>query len=454
MQNQWNYTIGARYRYFMEKSYIVIVASRSMFGNKIYKFYDNNTSNPRQYDFNSTESENKLRFEHTYRLKGYKIAYGFNYENARYTNTSTLNRFVGDTVLNVTYNGNLNMNKYGFFVQLSKAYFKDKLSLSLGVRADGNPYNKNMANLFNQFSPRFSASYAPHPMVSINFNSGLYYQLPSYTTLGFRDNANTLVNKEKLKYIRNAQVVGGVAVVIPTSNTKISVEGFGKFYSNYPYLTNKGISLANLGGDFGVVGDEQSTSTSKGKAYGVEISVQQKLWKNVYGIASYTWFRSLFTDASGTYKPSSWDARHVLNLTVGYKFKHNWEIGAKWTIQGGLPYTPYNESGFADTTNFQLSGGAALPDYSRLNTQRTKVQHALNLRVDKKWFLKKININLYLDLQNVYFSKNQTPPNLDVEYDVNGIPVLNPVDNSKYKLNYLDTRSGSILPSIGFILEY
>lgn len=454
LQNQWNYTIGARYRYFMEKSYIVVVASRSMFGNKIYKNYENNTANPKQYDLNSTESENKLRFEQTYRLKGYKLSYGVNYEFARYTNTSSINRFVGDTVLNIAYSGNLNMHKYGFFAQISKAYFNDKLSLSLGVRADGNPYNKNMANLFNQFSPRFSASYSPHRMVSINFNSGLYYQLPSYTTLGYRNNLNELSNQSNLKYIRNAQVVGGVAVVIPSSNTKISVEGFGKFYSNYPYLVNKGISLANLGGDFGWVGDEPATSTSKGKTYGVEIAVQQKLWKGVFGIVSYTWFRSLFTDATGNYKPSSWDARHVLNLTVGYKFKHNWEIGVKWSIQGGLPYTPYNEAGFADTTNFKSSGGTPVADYSKLNSLRTKVQHALNLRVDKKWFLKKININLYLDLQNVYFSKTQTPPNLDVEYDSNNVPVLDPLDNSKYKLNYLDTRSGSIIPSIGFILEY
>jgi hypothetical protein len=119
-----------------------------------------------------------------------------------------------------------------------------------------------------------------------------------------------------------------------------------------------------------------------------------------------------------------------------------------------LPYTPFNEAGFADTTNFKQSGGVPVSDFTRLNSLRTKAQHSLNLRIDKKWFLKKININLYLDLQNVYFSKFQTPPNLDVEFDSNNMPVLDPSDNSKYKLNYLDTSSGSIIPSIGFILEY
>ena len=78
----------------------------------------------------------------------------------------------------------------------------------------------------------------------------------------------------------------------------------------------------------------------------------------------------------------------------------------------------------------------------------------MNLRVDKKWFLKKININLYLDLQNVYFSKTQTPPYIDLVRDANGNPELDPADNSRYKTKYLDTRSGSIIPSIGFVLEY
>ena len=80
IQNQWNYTIGARYRYFMENSYLIVVLSRSMFGNQIFKYQDNNTSNARLYDLNSTEAENKLRIEHVIRKKGYKIIYGGNYE--------------------------------------------------------------------------------------------------------------------------------------------------------------------------------------------------------------------------------------------------------------------------------------------------------------------------------------------------------------------------------------
>lgn len=452
IQNQWNYTIGVRYRYFMENSYLIIVASRSMFGNQIFKFKDNLATNPKLFDLNSTEAENKLRLEHVIRKNGFKITYGGNYEYARYTTTTVISRNIDSNVINVNYASRLSIHKYGLFTQISRSFIQDKLSLSLGLRLDGNGFNKHMANLFNQVSPSFSASYAVNKLFSINFNTGMYHQLPSYTTMGFRDDFQRLINRNRLKYIRNVQVVGGVAVTT-TTNTRISVEGFMKWYYNYPMLLNKGISLANLGGDFGWVGDEPAESVSKGKTYGVEIAVQQKLWKGLFGIASYTWYRSLFTDSSSTYKSSSWDSRHIFSLTAGYKFKRNWEIGIKWSIQGGLPYTPYDTSNLSIVQIWDATNGNPIYDYSKLNTERTKPLHAMNLRVDKKWFLKKININLYLDIQNLYKSKQPGQNYIDIEKDADGNPLYQDASNTRYKLRELPNSNGNIIPSIGLVLE-
>ncbi len=452
IQNQWNYSVGARYRYFMDNSYLIVVLSRSMFGNKIFKYQDNNSANAKLFDLNSTEAENKLRIEHVIRKKGFKILYGGGYEFARYTTTTQTTRNIDSTLININYSSAVNFNKYALFTQISRAFFNEKLSLSVGLRFDGNDYNKNMANLFNQVSPNFSASYSINKMFSLNFNTGMYHQLPSYTTLGFRDNSNNLVNKNRLKYIRNVQVVGGVSMVT-TSNTKISVEGFMKRYYNYPMLLNKGISLANLGGDFGWIGDEPAASTSKGKAYGIETSVQQKLWKGLFGIASYTWYRSLFTDSSGAYKSSSWDSKHIFSLTAGYKFKRNWEIGIKWSIQGGLPYTPYDTANLARVEVWNATNGNPINDYSKLNSQRTKPLHAMNLRVDKKWFLKKININLYLDIQNLYLSKQPGQNLIDINKDEFGNPLYQDATNTKYQLRELKNSNGTLIPSFGLVLE-
>ena len=57
------------------------------------------------------------------------------------------------------------------------------------------------------------------------------------------------------------------------------MEGFYKKYENYPFLLGDSISLANLGGDFGVIGNEPVTSTSEGRSYGIEFLAQKKLNK-------------------------------------------------------------------------------------------------------------------------------------------------------------------------------
>jgi hypothetical protein len=452
--DQWNYTTGVRYRYFRERSYMIFVLSRSMLGNRIYKDIGNDNSDPanRVFDLDATEAENKLRFEHTARMNGYKISYGANYEFARYTNT-TFNKVVtNEGTFDLLYDTKLKLQKYGFFAQVSRAYFQEKLSLSLGLRADGTNYNSLMSNPFRQISPRFSASYAITEGLSINFNTGWYHQLPSYTVLGFRDSLGMLVNKPGLEYINNAQVVGGLAYTT-NFNTRFSAEGFYKRYYNYPMLTDKGISLANLGGDFGVVGDEPATSSSEGKTYGLEIAVQQKFFKGFYGLANYTFYRSMFTDTSGRFAPSSWDNRHVFNLVGGYKFKRNWEIGVKWKILGGKPYSPYNESLSAIKEVWDAKG-VGIEDYTRLNSERTKAVHQMDMRIDKKWFFNRWNLNLYLDIVNLYNFAVEDRPNLTVVRNSEGQAVEDPEDATRYQLKYLENKIGNLIPSIGLVVAF
>lgn len=179
-----------------------------------------------------------------------------------------------------------------------------------------------MKNVFNQFSPRLSISYAVNDKWSWNSSVGTYYQLPSYTTMGFRDNAGSLVNRENLKYIKSNHLVTGFEMR-PNSSAKITLEGFYKAYDRYPFSVRNQISLANLGADFGVVGSEAVTSSSKGRAYGIEVLAQKKSYKGLYGIVSYTFVRSEFENQLEKYIPSSWDNQHLLSITAGKKLKSN-----------------------------------------------------------------------------------------------------------------------------------
>ena len=124
----------------------------------------------------------------------------------------------------------------------------------MGLRTDFNDYSSRNGESLDQLSPRISASYLITDKLSFNANVGRYYQLPAYTVMGYRDGQGNLVNKDnKITYIQSDHIVAGLELN-PTRYSKLSLEGFYKTYSNYPFLINKQISLANLGSDFGVIG--------------------------------------------------------------------------------------------------------------------------------------------------------------------------------------------------------
>jgi hypothetical protein len=448
---QWNYTVGANYKYFLDKGFISVVASRNMLNNRNFKYQDNDDSNEANkiLDYTSQESENKLRIEHNTRQGKYKINSGINYEFDRYTN-ETFNRISTPAGLDtINFDSKLTFHRYGLFGNVSRSFVNDRLSLALGLRLDGNTYNTEMANLLRQASPRISASYIFAPQWSVNFNTGIYYQLPPYTVLGYLDAQGALANQDRLDYVRNKHVVAGVEYN-SLKNGKITVEGFFKDYDNYPFLLRDSVSLANLGGDFGVVGNEPANSTSEGRAYGVEVMAQQKLFKGFFGIVAYTYVRSEFTDGSGEYKPASWDNRHIITSTLGKKFKGNWEVGARWRFYGGTPYTPYDIARSSLISVWDITG-RGLPDYSQLNSLRLQSAHQLDFRVDKKWFFQKWSLDLYLDIQNAYNFQAQAVPFLDVVRDDSGNPV--PANPTSYETKLIDNTNGTLLPSVGIVID-
>ena len=342
INEQWSYTFGVVYKHFRSKGYDTWVVSRNFLNNIAYKHIDNNENNPKTYDYASTEAENKARFEHTSRLNGYKVNYGAGINYAKYTNQTTKQVYVTEADV-VDYSTSLNVFSWNVFGQVSKALLKERLTLSLGVRMDANDYSSSMTNMLDQISPRFSASYALTEKFFLNFNTGRYFQRPPYTALGYKNNEGDLINKENgLKYISNNHVVAGIEY-LPTEKSKFTVEGFYKMYDSYPFSVDDSIALASKGGDYGTYGDEEVLSISKGRTYGFEILAQEKNIKGFNVIISYTFVRSEFQDYWGTYIPSAWDNKHLLNLTVRKTFKRNWDIGAKWRFVGSSPYTPYDE---------------------------------------------------------------------------------------------------------------
>ncbi len=457
VNNQWNYAIGANYRHFRKNSYSTLVLSRNMLYNEAYKFRNNDESNPENkiLDYSSYEIENKIRYEEIARINGYKLTYGAGGEYAKYRNETFLRVFIPsatDTITEIKYNSELNLIKWNVFGQLSKSVLDDRLMLSFGVRADANNYSAQMSNLFKQASPRFSASYSLTQKLMLNFNTGRYFQLPAYTTMGYRSLQGELVNKTNgLRFIQADHIVAGIDYR-RNSNSKFTIEGFYKFYNYYPFSLRDSVSLASKGADFGVAGDEAVIPVSRGKAWGAEVYYRDKITKNIETTVSYTWVRSSFEDKNSEFIPSAWDNRHILNITSLVMLKNNWEIGLKWRFVGGAPYTPYDMERSAVIEAWDVKGQGYL-DYNQYNASRLGSFQQLDLRVDKEFYFSKWSLNLYLDIQNAYNFKADQPDVLVLVRDENGQPVVNADNPQQYELKYLKSQSGTVLPTIGIIVE-
>jgi outer membrane receptor for ferrienterochelin and colicin len=452
INKQWNYTFGVKWDHYGDKGKWTVVASRNMLQNDAFKYYNNDETQPRKFDYSSSEQENKLRIENKISGKGWKLLYGVSYEYAQYFNYSNLSEYnpaIQDT-FRVDYRTNFNMHKYGAFVQSSKSLLNERLTLSAGLRADGNNFNSRMSNLKNQVSPRVSLRYAFAPQWNFNANAGIYFQQPNYLSLGYQIGGD-FVNKN-MQYVKCSQAVAGVQYNWDKRNTIISVEGFYKYYDNYPISVNRGISIANLGADFGTVGNEALTSTGFGRSRGVEVLYQQKFFKGLYGILAYTYVNSEFTSANGSWAPSAWDSRHLISITGGKQFKKNWEVGFVFRFSGGLPYTPDDVAASMNTQNWNALG-VAVTDWSKLNQSRASNYQQLDVRVDKKWYNKRWTLDLYFDIQNAYGYITELKPILDVQRDGNGLPILDPNNSSQYQPNFITNTNGTVLPSVGIIVE-
>jgi len=463
--DQWNYTVGATLKRLVPNGYYTIALSRNMFFNGAQR-YENNVqqSGNKLFDLKSHEIENKLRVDVNKFINGWKISYGAGAQYVKYDVASfnTLKQAVKDASGNiispaVTVAGSnaIEFYKMGAFVHSSKYFFSERLLISAGLRTDMNTYTEEGLNALKTLSPRLSLSYVLNPKWNLSASTGSYYKLPSYTALGYKDAAGILVNKD-LKYINSIHYTLGTQFV-PRNDFRFTVEAFYKQYRNYPVSATDGISMANIGTDFAAIGNDDYTAIGKGRVYGMEAYVQQKLVKKLFYVLSATVYKSEFTGADGVYRPSTWDYGYVVAATLGYKFKHNWDLGAKYRIAGGQPYTPFDLDRSRAT---YLTTGRGVYDYRELNAERLPLFQQLDLRVDKKFNFRKTSLILFVDIQNVFLYKTPSLPNYTFERnsDNTGFATLdgNPVaaDGSNAIPRILQDRSATVVPAIGFIFEF
>jgi hypothetical protein len=465
--NQWNYTTGLSLKKLVSNGFWNLALSRNMFDNNIIKLEDNQEplNSPKTLDLNSQEIENKLRFDMNKNINGWKISYGAALQYVKYFNNtfSVIRKKIVDLEgkiiqpeFAINFDSPINpFFKYGAFFQGGKRLLDDKLGLSIGVRTDGNSFTSDGNKFLENISPRVSLSYFISPKWAVNTSAGRYTKIPPYTILGFANNNGDLVNKTA-KYQISDHLAGGFEF-LPDESLRFTLEGFFKYYNNMPVSVRSGISLANLGADFNVLGNEAVDFNGKGKVWGIEFFAQKKLIKQLFGVFSYTYYHSKFSGADQKLVASSWDNRHLLSTALGYKMKKNWELGLKFRYQGGAPFTPIDLE--ASQRNFATQG-VTIFDFSRLNSERLGGFNSADIRIDKKINFSKTTLDLYIDVTNFYAAASPTVPEFSLKRSesnngfitTDGQPLK--TDGSNGIAVILNDPNTLFTPTIGFILEF
>jgi hypothetical protein len=358
----------------------------------------NTKTNKVLVDNGSYEGSLNLRNTNFYALnKNNKFEFGFGvcYEMSKYNYFFSPDTFYYLTAagIDTLYKPALDQNKS--FSALKSSIFLnyillplDKWTVNLGLRGDYYSYNQKY-----RFSPRFSTSYRWNSVLTFNAASGLFYQnLPFYLLTQSR------VYK-KLKTPYAVHYVLGMDYML-SADTKLTLELYDKEYRDFPltyddptlFVVDDGTSLNYL---------RNYELVAAGKAYsrGVELLIQKKLARKLYGLFSASLSRCQYQDLLGKWRDRMYDNRYLCSIIGGYKPNNHWEFSLRWNYAGGVPYTPLDREHL-------IMGQKAQVNTSLINTSRFPAYHSLNVRFDYRFIFSKSNLITFLSLWNVYNQKN------------------------------------------------
>lgn len=449
---QETFTLGTVYRHYAGAHVQSVIASHSYLNNRNTKYRQNDESNPDNLTLRlrSTEQNTQFRLENSSSFRNWKVTVGANLDYSQYSNT-TFQKVYTDHAQTFDYHTYLDIMRWGLFGTINYTSIDERFTASLGLRADANNYSAAMKDMTDQLSPRLSLSYQLTEHWSLSGNAGLYYQLPPYTALGFKNNNGLYANKYALRYMQVSQ--GSIGINWRKGDTfEVSLEGFYKDYDKIPLSVADGIPLTCKGNDYGVIGNELLTSTAQGRSYGAELLLKWLIAKKLNLASSFTLFKSEYrNNKESEYIASAWDNRFIFNLRGTYNLPRHWSVGMKVSCIGGAPYTPYDADKSSLVTAWNAQGKPYY-DYTRYNEERLPAFTQVDIRIDKTFYLKRCMLGFYIDLQNIAGSKLKQA---DVLMSTGVIKNPDaPIAGQRYVMKSVKQESGTLLPTLGITFEY
>jgi TonB family protein len=251
--------------------------------------------------------------------------------------------------------------------------------------------------------PRLLVRYALTARLALKAAGGLYSQPPDPGSFS-RVYGNTALQPQRAVQA----LLGAEYDVTPTLH--VEAEGF---YKDLRHLVVPGAAP----------GDPPLDNDGVGRAFGGELLVRQQLTHNFFGWVSYTLSRSERKDHPGdAWRPFQFDQTHILTMIASRILPRGFQLGGRFRYVTGSPNTPILGA-FYDATSDRYT-----PIQGAIYGSRLPAFVQLDLRVDKTFTFDKWRFAAYLDLQNVFDSKNPEALsynfNYRISHPVSGLPIL------------------------------
>lgn len=146
------------------------------------------------------------------------------------------------------------------------------------------------------------------------------------------------------------------------------------------------------------------TNDGEGEAWGLEFFANKTLSDKWYGWLSVAYSetkrKNNLTDENFKYE---YDQPWIINLVSSYQINPIWQLGFKWRYQSGQLVTPLVRS-VPNADNPELYD----PIYGELNSERLPASHSLDVRADRTFHHAGWDMDLYVEILNVYNHRNVT----------------------------------------------
>jgi len=361
-----------------------------------------------QYDYSSLIRnyeqrfvQNKLTLSSTYTQK-------LNAKNSLRTGV-ILNRLgygltqrdMGDTTVlieQINENGNTETAQ-AFFQWNCRA--SEKLTTNLGMH-----YFQLFLNNTYSIEPRASVRYDFLPKHHLTLGYGLHSQLQPIGVYFSEKVVNGQVTypNRNLELSKAHHLVFGYDIII-NEHEHVKTEVYYQHLFNVPISADTASTYSILNSTDGFP-SEALTNKGLGRNYGVELTYERFLFKNLYYLLSASLYESKYQAANGTWYDTRFNTNYATTLTIGKEWQlknteKNRVIGfnIKSIYVGGFRYTPIDREA-------SIAAGEVRFNDKETYAKRMPDYYRLDIRFSLKRNYNKLTSTLALDIQNTTNRKN------------------------------------------------